>query len=313
MAYPTAAGIRNIQASTMRYVPEIWSGKLLISFYTRTVLAAICNVDWEGEIKDQGDTVYIRSIPAITINDHQKGQALAYEQPVATPVTLLIDKGKSWSFSTNLVDDVQTDIKDYTSKWTDDAGKRLKIAVDKEVVQNVYSSAHASNYGATAGAISGDIDLGVDGGTSVSLTKANVLDKIVECGQVLDEQSVPEDAERWMVVPAWMCSIIKLSDLKNASITGDSVSPLRNGRIGEIDTFTIYKSNQLATTTDGAADTATCIIFGTKHAIAFASQLIKSETLPNPFAFGHYFRGLQVFGYKVVKPQALGWLYAKKG
>jgi len=312
MAYPTAAGIRNIAASSMRYVPTIWSGKLLIKFYARTVCAAICNTDYEGEIKDQGDTVYIRATPTITINDHQKGQNLDYEQPESTPVTLLIDKGKSWSFGTNEVDDAQTDIKSYTEKWTEAASKDLKVAVDQDVLGNIYSDANASNYGASAGAISGDINLGVDGGASVELTKSNVLDKIVECGQVLDEQNVPDDG-RWMVIPAWMCSIIKLSDLKNVQITGDSVSPLRNGRIGEIDTFTLYKSNNLATSTDGDGDTATHIIFGTKHAVTFASQLLKSESLQNPFAFGRYYRGLQVYGYKTVKSEALGWLYAKKG
>jgi len=312
MAYPTAAGIRNIQASTMRYVPEIWSGKLLIKFYARTVCGAICNTDYEGEIADQGDTVFIRSTPTITIRDHQKGQALQYDQPVATPVTLLIDKGKTWAFTTNKVDEKQTDIKKYTEKWTEAAAKDLKVAIDQDVLGNVYSSANASNYGAAAGAISGNINLGVDGAASVELTKANVLDKIVECGQVLDEQNVPDEG-RWIVVPAWCCSIIKLSDLKNTQITGDSVSPLRNGRIGEIDTFTVYKSNNLDTSTDGALDTATHIIFGTKHAITFASQLTENESIPNPFAFGRYFRGLQVYGYKVVKDEALGWLYAKKG
>ena len=115
-----------------------------------------------------------------------------------------------------------------------------------------------------------------------------------------------------MVIPAWMCSLIKLSDLKNANLTGDTVSPLRNGRLGMIDTFTLYKSNLLATTNDGAAAATTCIIFGTNHAITFATQLIENENMKNPFAFGTLFRGLQVYGYKVVKGTALGWLYAKK-
>jgi len=310
--YPTAAGVRNIAATTMRYVPAIYSGKLLVKFYARSVASAISNTDYEGEIKEQGDTVYIRSTPDITVRDHTKGQALVHEQPSSSPVSLLIDKGKYWAFSTNKVDDKQTDIKKYTDKWTDDASKQLKIAIDTAFLGDVYSDAHASNYGATAGAISGDINLGADGGTSVELTTANVLTKIVECGQVLDEQNVPEEG-RWMVIPSWMASLLKLSDIKDASLTGDTVSPLRNGRIGIVDQFTLYKSNLLTTTTDGDGDAAACIIFGTNHAITFASQLTENENMKNPWAFGTLFRGLQVYGYKVVKPEALGWLYAKKG
>ena len=294
----------------MRYVPAIWSGKLLVKYYARSVVAAISNTDYEGEIKEQGDTVYIRTTPDMTVRDHQKGQALVHETPVSTPVTLLVDQGKYWAFATSKIDDKQTDIKKYVENWTTDASKQLKIAIDTAVLANVYSDAHASNQGATAGAISANIDLGVTG-SPVGLTKANVLDYIVSCGQVLDEQNVPEEG-RWMVIPAWMASLIKLSDLKDASLAGDQTSILRNGRLGVIDTFTLYKSNLLATTTDGA-NTCTNMIFGINDAITFATQLTENESLKNPFGFGTLFRGLQVYGYKVVKAEAMGWLYAYKG
>lgn len=310
--YPEAAGIADIGSSTMKYIPTIYSGKMLVKFYKATVLSAIANTNYEGEIKDQGDQVEIRALPDITINDHTKGQTLDYEQPTATAVSLLINKGKTWSFRTNLVDDAQTDLNDYHEQWSDVAMRQMKIEIDKDVVQNVYSDAHASNYGNSAGAISGDIAMGADGGVSVLLTKSDVIDKIVECGQVLDEQDIPEEG-RWMVIPAWMCSLILTSDLKDASLAGDGTSIIRNGRLGMIDTFTLYKSNQLYTTADSTANTCTFILYGTRHAITFASQITENENLQNPLAFGTLFRGLQVYGYKVVKPEALGVLYAYKG
>ncbi len=33
------------------FIPQIWSGKLVEKFYAATVLAAISNTDYEGEIK----------------------------------------------------------------------------------------------------------------------------------------------------------------------------------------------------------------------------------------------------------------------
>ena len=30
------------------FIPEVWSTKLLVKFYAATVLAAICNTDYEG-------------------------------------------------------------------------------------------------------------------------------------------------------------------------------------------------------------------------------------------------------------------------
>ena len=55
---------------TQNFIPEIWSGKLIEKFYATTVLAAISNTDYEGEIKNQGDKVSIRTQPTITISDY---------------------------------------------------------------------------------------------------------------------------------------------------------------------------------------------------------------------------------------------------
>jgi len=37
------------------------------------------------------------------------------------------------------------------------------------------------------------------------------------------------------------------------------------------------------------------------------------ETLPNPDSFGQLIRGLNVYGFEVIKPEALGVLYCTKG
>lgn len=48
MSFPAAAGFRDIAATTMRYVPVIYSGKLLRKFYDASTVAAISNTDYEG-------------------------------------------------------------------------------------------------------------------------------------------------------------------------------------------------------------------------------------------------------------------------
>ena len=310
--FPVAAGYRDIGTTAMGYTPTIYSGKLVKKLYANTVFGAVANIDHEGEIKSFGDSVIIRSLPDINIRRYSKGQTLVSDQPTSTKVTLNIDKGYYWSFIDEDVERKQTDLKNYVDLWTDVAARQLQIAIDADVLQNVYADAHASNKGATAGLISGNIVLGVDGGASVSLTVDNVITKIVECGQCLDEQDVPPEG-RWMIVPAWMYTLLLTSDLKAAFLTGDATSPLRNGRAGIIDTFTIYRSNQLGTSSDEDGGTATSIMFGTRHAITFATQLVKNEENPNPFGFGNIHKGLQVYGYKVVLPECLGVLYAKKG
>jgi len=291
----------------MGYVPELYSGKLLVKFYDATVLAAISNTDYEGEIKQKGDTVIIRKTPDITIRDDEDGAIMVPDQPTSDTESLLIDKGKRWFFVTTKVQDKQTDLKSYTDAWTTDASEQMKIAIDTDVLGNIYADASAYNCGATAGKKTAGINLGASGSPIVP-TKADILEYVAAAGQTLDEQSVPEDG-RYMVVPPWFWTMLTLSDLKNASIMGDSQSVLRNGRVGKIAGFEFYKSNLLTSVSD-SGKTPFYIYFGTKHALTFASQLVENSNTDNPFGFGRLFKGLQVYGYKVVKPEALGYLYA---
>jgi hypothetical protein len=107
-----------------------------------------------------------------------------------------------------------------------------------------------------------------------------------------------------------MASLLKQSELRQAYLTGDSQSPLRNGRIGQIDRFTLYVSNSLRRVTDGA-DTCTSVLAGTRDAVSFASQITNVETLRAQNTFGNIMRGLNVYGFKTTKPEALVHLYVK--
>ena len=153
--------------------------------------------------------MHIRTTPSITINNHSKGEQLTYENPVPTLVDLLIDKGKYYAFNAEDVDKKQSDY-NFMEDWTRDAAEQLKISIDTDILANTFADAHADNQGATAGVISNSFDLGVTG-SPVVLTKANILDVIVNMGTVLDEQNVPETG-RFVVLPPWACGMIKKSD-----------------------------------------------------------------------------------------------------
>jgi len=94
--------------------------------------------------------------------------------------------------------------------------------------------------------------------------------------------------------------LIKKSELKDASLTGDSMSIVRNGRLGMVDRFTIYVSHNLSVSS-GKYN----IIAGHKMGFTFASQMTNMETIRSESTFGNIIRGLQVYGYKVTKGEAL--------
>lgn len=41
-------------AGTSKFVPQIWTKKVLRNFYLSTVFSMISNTDYEGEIRNQG-------------------------------------------------------------------------------------------------------------------------------------------------------------------------------------------------------------------------------------------------------------------
>src|SRR3990167_11981 len=311
MAYPIAAGSVVSPAYSGTFIPTIWSSKLLEKFYDATVLAAISNTSYEGEIKSQGDLVKIRTVPDLVISDYSSGQTLINQRPTSSVIELLIDKGKSWSAIVDDVIAVQTDI-DMMNLWSTDASEKMKIAIDRDVLGVLGPLVAAANRGATAGRISANINLGV-AGTPVALTKVNIIDFLVDANEVLQQQNIPESG-RFAVLPFWAISLIKKSDLKDASMSGDGVSVMRNGRAGMIDGLTLYSSNNLPNVTDSGGQTGCSNIYvGHKNALTFASQLVKTETLRAESPFGDIMRGLQIFGYKMIDPTAMAYGYVYKG
>lgn len=290
-------------------IPTIWSRKLLERFYDASVVPAISTTDYLGEIKNQGDKVEINQVPDITITPYKMGDTLTHQRPAQAVIELTIDQGNYWDFILDDVADAQS-MFNMTGPWADNASEQMKIKVDTEILAFMRTRADAANKGATAGRISANINLGAAAAPLV-LTKDNVIDTIIDMGQVLDEQNIPQIGRK-LVIPTWMASLLKKSDLRNASITGDAQSPIRNGRVGEVDNFEIYTSNLLPTATE-TGKTASYIYALNPMAVTFASQLTKTETIRSESTFGTIMRGLMVYGRGVVQPKALAIAYAVKG
>lgn len=285
------------------FIPEIWSTKLIDKYYDSTVLNSITNTDYEGEITAHGDKVIIRKMPTVSIKQYQIGQELETEFPEGDTTELLIDKGLYYQTAIDDVIAKQQDI-NQVNLWAADSAEQLKIELDTEVLAYMPAQAHAQNQGHNAGRISGNLDLGTQA-SAIEITRANVLDQILYMGQALDEQNAPETG-RFILLPYWVTTLLKMSDLKDASLTGDRTSPYRNGLVGIIDRFTVYNSNLLPRNpSPSAGEWSTVMLAGHKSATTFATQMTKTETMRTEKTFGNLMRGLVVYGYKVLKSEAL--------
>ena len=310
--FPVAAGNPDYSStSTNAYIPSIYSALLVKKFYPTTLFGEISNTLYEGDIKSAGDTVYIRTRPTIDTFKYKKGMVLPVQNPESPYVTLKIDQGEGFSFAIDKVDEFQSDIK-LMNTWAEDASEQMKQVIDKNVLTAIASgSAPLSN---TAGLVNGGTTAF---GTSISLgtscSKADVstlataatmnegdwlVDRILYYGRLLDENNIP-DTERFLILPAWALQKMKSvnSKLGQTYVTGDATSPTRNGKVGNIDRFKIFSSNNLYNDS---------VIFGHKYATTFATQITESRIIDNPFSFGKMMQGLQVYGFNIIKSQAIG-------
>ena len=301
MAFPVAAGGANYSGN---FIPEIWSSKLVENFYDASVLTAVSNTDFEGEIKAHGDKVQIRLTPEVTVRPYQKGMNLTVERPDKPKITLEIDQGEYCPYEDD-VDKVQADI-NLMDEWSKDASEKMKLAIDAKVLTNILPDISTFNMGATAGRISQ---------TSTRLHRRPGPSHHQRARPARGRWNCADEAN----APVWsfpdhprvMAGLIKKSDLKDASLTGDSSSVLRNGRLGMIDRFTLYTSHNLNSVVDS---TYRCfsVIGGHKMGLTFASQMTEMESLRAESTFGNIIRGLQVYGYRVVKGEALTKLYVRQ-
>lgn len=294
------------------FIPTLWSGKLAEKFYASSTFADCSNTDWEGDIKNMGDTVVINTIPTITVSNYSVGQALTYQVPTSGSIDLYINQGKY--FGVQISDVLEYQAKpSLMSMFTDDAAMQMKIAVDRDCWLALFNQGDAANYGATAGKISGAYNLGTDL-APVTLTGSNILPLINAMGSVLDEQNVPE-TDRFLVITPYDRQVLMSSNLAQAQFMGDSKSIQRNGLIGQIDRFTVYVSNLTpmgvagknwdGVTTEAGAVKRHTLIAGHKSAMSFASQISKVENIPNPNDFGQLVRGLNIYGRAITQASGL--------
>lgn len=333
---------------TNKYTPIMYSNKVMLLFVEQTLLHEICNSDYEGDIKGQGDKVEVRVAPTyLTVNDYIAGNpdtttdanttatGIDYATAGAAARYLTIDQAKVVAFQFDEIEKLQSDIK-LQSIYAAKAAESLAIDTSRNVLAvmalgayddsgDVWSATCSGNQGATAGKVTEGYDLGVytdatpANNDAVSVDGTNALDYLVDLGIVLDEADVPI-ANRFVVLPAWFCGMLKKSDLKAANVTGDGTGVIRTGLIGEVNNFRVYQNNLLHTTTAGFVDgvdvtdvTAFHVLAGVTDATTFASQVQKTETVVAQDFFGELWRTLFVYGRKVIQPEALAMLYCTKG
>jgi len=254
----------------------------------------IVNRDYEGEITGAGDTVKINGIGPVTVTPYVKNSNLADPETLTdAQTTLLINQQDSFNFQVDDIDAAQQKPKVMAAAM-EEAAYALRDSAD-QYIASLYTDASASNL------------IGSDASPKTPNNTANDTQNcyniLVDCAVKLTKSKVPTEG-RFIIVPPEYYGLLlkedKFIDYSKAGVT----TGLRNGQVGMAAGFQVLQSHNVPNTNA----TKYKILFGTPRAISFANQIAKIEPYRPEKRFAEAVKGLNVYGAKVVRPEALGVL-----
>lgn len=289
------------------FVPEIFSKKIQNFFRKSSVIEAITNTDYAGEIAAFGDTVKIIKEPEITVAAYTRAASTTKQYLTDQELTLVIDKANSFKF---IVDDIEEKLShiNFASVGASSAAYTLKNTMDSEVLTAMFAgvSTSAPDHqlgGDTANAAAGSlattdpIDMGHASG------EVTPLAIMARMARLLDDSQVPED-QRWFVAKPEFYEELASTDSKlMTSDFNQGDGGVRNGLVasGSIRGFSMYKSSNVPATSNA---TGQCMA-GHMSSTATAQSILNIETLRDTDTFGDIVRGLHVYGRQVLRDDAL--------
>ena len=262
------------------------------------------NTDYEGEIRNFGDTVQVRTFGNITIQDYERGNPLAPENLVPVKESLVVNTAKYFAFDVDDLDQTQNDISAIQG-YTRRAAVGMSNAIDAYLF-SFYSSALTANQVSSVTI------------TSNTATTA-VYELLVDAGKLLDQQNVPQ-TDRWIVLSPYAKAVLMKSTsyLIRASAMGDqvvttsrlgatAVQASQTGYVGQAAGFDVWCSNALPS----GSGTAKYCLWGQGKPISYAAQIPSGtvEAIRLETTFGTRVRGLLLHGGKVFaeNSKALGY------
>jgi hypothetical protein len=292
MAFQTAAGYGNLPQGN--FSPVIYAKKAQLAFRKSSVVQAITNTDYFGEIASFGDSVKVIKEPEVSVKSYARGTQVTAQDLDDSDFTLVIDQANYFAFKMDDIEAAHSHI-NFMTMATDRAGYRLKDQFDTDVlgylsgykqaaVGDVASAVNTTVNGTKAVATAGSDELlstmklikgsfanittgsagdhsipvtpRLPGATALPTDRVSPLMLVARMGRLLDSQNVDTNG-RWLVLDPIFIEMLKDEDSRmlNADFGG---SGLQNGLvINNLHGFKVYASNNLPKVGTGAGTAGT--------------------------------------------------------
>ena len=292
MAFGAVSGYGNLPNGN--FSPVIYSKQVQLAFRKASIVDAITNNDYFGEIANMGDTVKIIKEPEISVSAYLRGTTISPQDLTDADFSLVVDKANYFAFKVDDIEEAHSHV-NFQSLASDRAAYRLADQYDQEVlgyisgykqsalhdnadtVNDVVNGTKANtsagsdelltanklrkdSFGNITTSAAGDHSIPVaarlPGATALPTAYVSPAMLISRMARLLDGQNVPTTG-RWIVIDPVMMEVLRDEDsrLLNADFGG---SGLQNGLVlNNFHGFRVHVSNNLPSAGTGAATTGT--------------------------------------------------------
>ena len=281
MAFSTAGGYGNLPNGN--FSPVIYSKQVQLAFRKASVVEAITNSDYFGEIAQMGDSVKIIKEPEITVKSYARGTTITPQDLDDEDFSLTIDKANYFAFKVDDIEEAHSHV-NFMSLASDRAAYRLKDQYDQDVLGYLcgfkQSAIHGSpdtanttvngskavitagsdellssmklkkgDFGNITTSSAGDhsipLTARMPGATSLPTATASPAMVVARMARLLDQQQVDTDG-RWLVVDPVFMELLRDEDSRLMNADFGESGGLRNGLVvNNFHGFRMYVSSNL--------------------------------------------------------------------
>ena len=293
MAFGKVSGHGNLPNGN--FSPVIYSKQVQLAFRKASIVDAITNNDYFGEIANMGDTVRIIKEPEISVSPYARGTQITAQDLDDEDFSLVVDKANYFAFKVDDIEEAHSHV-NFQSLASDRAAYRLADQFDQEVLgylsgykqSALHANADAVNdivngtkavdtagsdellssmklnkgkFGNITTASAGDHSIPVaarlPGATALPTAYVSPVMLINRMGRLLDQQNVDKQG-RWIVIDPVMMEVLQDEDSRFLNADYGDAGGLRNGLvINNWNGFSVYVSNNLPQVGGGSSTTGT--------------------------------------------------------
>lgn len=272
------------------FIPTVEAAGLMHELEKVLVFAEDCNREYEGVVKQKGDSVRILGVgkPTITRTNDKNITLDDAETIEDTSVTLLIDQIAHYNYKIDDIDKRQA-VGGVMDAIRSETAIELADVMD-QFIADLAKSPEAVFYKPEVTTVTEDNILGTVDGVLQKLYENNVK---------------PADGNIVLTVPPWFYMMMKRAYV---DLDTNNSGMIKNGQVGKYGNAIVKMSNNVA---KGEND-ASLIQVKTKKAIAFVNPMNHVEAYRPERGFSDAVKGFILFGGKIVRPKEMIVLNCKQ-